>query len=220
MKKKYKFDPHTHTSESSGCSVLRARELVESYHKAGFGGIAITDHLADYSVSGYGDWDASVDYFLQGYKAAKAHGDKIGIDVILGAEVRFDTSYNDYLLYGIDEDFLRKNPYIYRLGLREVFKRHGSKLLIIQAHPYRSKGSPDIGFLHGVEAYNGNPWHDNRNKRAQKLCDAHPGLYAISASDAHEPDGIGTGWMEFDRPVVDSFQFREMVMSRKYVLGK
>jgi len=219
MKKPYKFDPHTHTAESSGCSNISAAKLVEGYHAAGFGGIAIADHLADYSMYMHNNWDTCVDQLLRGYKAAKARGDELGLDVILGVEIRFDSSFCDYLLYGLDEDFLRKNPYLYRLGLRELFKRHRNELLIIQAHPYRGNGSPEIEFLHGVEVFNGNPRHKNRNNKTRKLCEAHPSLYQISASDTHEPGDIGAGWMEFNRPARDSFQFREMVMRGEYVLG-
>ncbi|MCL2405339.1 MAG: PHP domain-containing protein [Defluviitaleaceae bacterium] len=213
----YKFDPHTHTAESSGCSNLTANQLVESYHAAGFGGIAITDHLADYNMHMHSNWDTCIDYLIRGYNAAKARGDELGLDVILGVEIRFDETFCDYLLYGVSEDFLRKNPYLYRLGLRELYKRHGGELLIIQAHPYRGTGSPDIGFMHGVEVYNGNPRHKNRNNKTRSLCEKHPKLYQTSASDTHETEDIGTGWMEFTRPVVDSFQFKEMVERGEYV---
>jgi len=221
MTKAYKFDPHTHTSETSGCSSLSAVRLVEGYHAAGFGGIAITDHLHRYFSSRHDDWDTCVTNFLRGYKAAKAHGDKLGLDVILGAEMRFDTGgYSDYLVYGLDEGFLRQNPYLYKLGLRKLFKRYGDELLIIQAHPYRENDSVDINHVHGVEVYNGNPRHNNRNRKTRKLCGAHPNLYPTSASDAHETEDIGSGWMEFDQPIVDSRRFKELVMRREYVLGR
>jgi len=218
--KTYKFDPHTHTAESSGCSVICAAELVEGYLAAGFGGIAITDHLADYNMYHYNDWDTCIDRLLLGYKAAKAHGDALGLDVILGVEVRPDASFCDYLLYGIDEDFLRKNPYLYRLSIRELYKRHKNDALIIQAHPYRGTGLPEVHCLHGVEVFNGNPRHKNRNNKTRALCEKHPKLCQTSASDTHQSGDIGTGWMEFDQPVTDSGQFRELVMRGEYGLGR
>ena len=220
MTKTYKFDPHTHTAETSRCSNLTADQLVKSYHAAGFGGIAITDHLHGGFTSRHSDWDACVDSFLHGYKTSKACGDKLGLDIILGAEIRFDTGYGDYLLYGLDEDFLRQNPDLHKLGIQKFIKRHGGQLLIIQAHPYRDNGKPSISSIHGVEAYNGNPRHTNRNRKARKLCASHPELYPTSASDAHELEDIGMGWMEFDQPVTDSMRFRELVMRREYVLGR
>ncbi|MCL2378261.1 MAG: PHP domain-containing protein [Defluviitaleaceae bacterium] len=220
MTKAYKFDPHTHTAESSLCSAISAVELVEGYHAAGFGGIAITDHIHEYYLSGFNDWDSCIDYLLRGYKLAKARGDELGMDVILGVEIRFTTGgYSDYLLYGLDEDFLRKNPNMHRLSPQKFFKRHRDNLLIIQAHPFRGVGMPDISCVHGVEVYNGNPRHKNRNNKTRKLCDNHPKLYTISASDTHEFGDIGSGWMEFDRPVTDSYQFRKLVMGREYALS-
>ena len=113
---------------------------------------------------------------------------------------------------------MRKNQYLYKLGLRELFRRHSGELLIIQAHPYRSNGTPEIEFLHGVEVFNGNPRHKNRNNKTRKLCDKHPGLCQLSASDTHETEDVGIGWMEFDRPIVDSFCFKELVKRGAYVL--
>jgi len=220
MIKPYKFDPHTHTAESSGCSAIYAEELVEGYHAAGFGGIAITDHLSDYFASDYDDWGTCIDYFMHGYNTAKARGDELGLDVILGVEARFDASYCDYLLFGLDEDFLRQNPYFYKRGLRKLYRSFGKEILIIQAHPYRGSGSPDVNFIHGIEVYNGNPRHKNRNNKARALSAAHPKLYTISASDTHEAGDIGSGWMELDRPVSDSWQFRELVMRGEYTLGQ
>ena len=44
--------------------------------------------------------------------SSKARGDELGLDVILGAELRFPENDNDYLVYGIDEAWLRANPYL------------------------------------------------------------------------------------------------------------
>jgi len=218
MRKIYKFDPHTHTAETSGCSIISAVQMVEMYHAAGFGGIAITDHLYEGLASRFNDWETCIDYFLQGYKAAKKHGDRLGLDVILGVEMRFYTNCGDYLVYGIDEDFLRKNPNPHKLGPKKFFKRYGDELMIIQAHPYRWNDIPNMGSIHGVEVYNGNPRHPNQNHKTRKLCAAHPELYTTSASDTHEPGDVGGGWMEFDLPITDAKMFRERVMRRKYVL--
>jgi len=198
---------------------MPAAQMVETYHAAGFGGIAITDHINEYYMSGYNEWDAFVDYLMRGYKIAKARGDELGFDVILGVEIRFTTSSCDFLLYGLDEDFLRKNPYPHRLGPKKFFKRYGGELLIIQAHPYRWDDKPNMGNIHGVEVYNGNPRHPNNNDKTRKLSVAHPELYTTSASDTHEPGDVGAGWMEFDQPITDSRQFRELVMRREYALG-
>jgi len=217
----YKFEPHAHTAESSACSGLPAEELVEMYFHEGFGGIAITDHLYEYLLMRHNDdWDACIDYLLRGYKAAKQHGDKLGIDVILGMELSFANRANDYLVYGFDEDFLRKNPFLPLLTSKEFFQRYGNELLIIQAHPSRDGNTLDTtGSVHGIEVYNSNPRHNNHNGKTKAYHKANPKLLATSASDAHQPEDVGRGWIELDAPVADSYRFRDLVKARRYTLG-
>jgi len=218
----YKFEPHVHTAESSGCSAMPAKQLVRSYHAAGFDGVAITDHIHDYMLSCFkGKWDLCIDYFLKGYKKAKKHGRKLGINIILGAELRFDRHSSDYLVYGMDEDFLRAHPFINRLTPREFFKRHGNDLLIIQAHPFRNGDMlSDPSCIHGLEVFNGNPNHSNRNGMAKAFYKAHPKLLPFSASDAHDVENVGMGWLELEQSVADSHQFQDLVRRQEYSLGK
>jgi len=218
----FKFEPHTHTAESSACSILPARELVEGYHAAGFNGIAITDHLYKYLVTSHkNQWGLCIDYLLRGYKEAKKWGDELGIAVILGMEIRFTDCPNDYLVYGFDENFLRETPNLCSLGLKKFFRRFRKELLIIHAHPYRyGNEAVYTEYIHGIEVYNGNPRHSNYNKKARALYAAQPKLCPINASDVHEPEDIGGGWIEFYKPVGDSFQFRDAVLGREYKRGQ
>ena len=221
MIKTYKFDTHIHTAESSICSTIPAAEMVDKYHAAGFSGIAITDHLYAFATTPYCDWDVFIDHLLRGYKAAKKRGDEIGLNVILSMELRFNNILSDFLIYGIDEAFLRANPFLQELTPQEFFKRHGDKLLIIQAHPYRvGYGAVFMDSIHGVEVYNGNNqgYHDNRNEKAQALCAAHPKYYPLKGSDAHSETNMCTGWINLNRPATDSHQFCDLVKQREYVL--
>jgi len=197
--------------------------MVEAYHDAGFSGIAITDHMYPYILPDLNnDWNAYIDFFIKGYNNAKKRGDELGIAVILGMELSFTGAPGiDYLVYGFEETFLRENPFITDLGIKEFFRRFGEELLIIQAHPFRygvKKASTD--YVHGVEVYNGNQWHDCNNEKTQSLHKAQPDLYAISASDAHSLESIGTGWIELQRPIADSYQFADIIRNREYTLGK
>ena len=215
----YKFETHIHTSDSSICSTLSAVEAVDMYHAAGFSGIAITDHIYTFTTDLYDKWDDFVDHLLRGYKAAKKRGDEIGLDVILGTELRFNGIFSDFLIYGIDEDFLRANPVFYKLTPKEFFRRHGDDLLIIQAHPFR------VGYdavftdsIHGVEVFNGSRGHENRDHMALELCAAHPEYCPIKGSDVHGATMVATGWINLERPVSDSREFCELVKGRGYGL--
>lgn len=44
----YRYDLHVHTSEVSACGSIPAKEVVRLYHQAGYDGLVITDHYADY----------------------------------------------------------------------------------------------------------------------------------------------------------------------------
>ena len=223
MRKLYKFDAHTHTSETSPCGFIPAADLVEKYHALGYGGIAITDHLHEEYISSLDckeDWNACVDRFLRGYKNALERGEKIGLDVILGAEIRFEsTNNNDYLIYGIDEAFLRKNPYLHRLDPWEFFKRFGSEILIIHAHPFRD-GNETVfcECVHGIEIFNRNPRHENHNEKALALYESNPNFYPFCGSDAHRNEDLGSEWMLFGDSVSDSHEFFAAIKRKEYYL--
>jgi hypothetical protein len=149
-----------------------------------------------------------VDAYLAGYRAAKEFADRVSrgsFDVLLGIELRYPENENDYLVYGIDEQFLRENPYLYRSSPREFFEKHGADTLVIQAHPFRDGCSPaPVHFLHGIEVFNGNPRHDSRNARALALAKEHPRLLQTCASDTHQNVDAGRAAMVFDKRITDS----------------
>ena len=41
----YRYDPHTHTAETSRCGHLYAADVVDRYVQNGFTGLVVTDHL-------------------------------------------------------------------------------------------------------------------------------------------------------------------------------
>ena len=121
---KYIYDVHVHTSEVSKCAHVDAKTVVGTYLENGYSGIVITDHLYASFFEALGDlgWEAKVDSYLQGYRTAKVEGEALGLHVLLGAELRFPGSSNDYLLYGFDEDFLYTHPRLYE-GTLALFRK-------------------------------------------------------------------------------------------------
>ena len=107
----YLYDPHTHTAEVSPCGRIGAQEVIDLYHANGYAGIAVTDHLHEEYISSlpfHDDWQACVSAYMEGYRLAVSRAEKFGMDVVFGAEIRFPENDRDYLLYGIDEAFLRR----------------------------------------------------------------------------------------------------------------
>jgi predicted metal-dependent phosphoesterase TrpH len=193
----YLFDPHVHTEETSLCGNVPAREMVHLYKRAGFHGIVITDHFTTFSFFFYQgrNWVEKVDTFLKGYRIALQEGEKVGLKVLLGAEFKFSsTGPNDFLIYGLDESFLKDNPYSFKKDLSAFRDLAEEKnILIYQAHPFRFGQSPaNPSLIDGMEVYNGNVRHNSNNHLAEAFARKH-GLKEISCSDAHELEDIGMG---------------------------
>ena len=223
MKKKFLIDTHMHTAEISSCGRIPAAELALRCRSHGYDSIVITDHLNQEFLSRLpfnDDWDKIIDHFLSGYKTAKKQGEEIGLNVLLGAEIQFTINENDYLIYGIDEDFLRSNPFLHLLSPWEFFDKFGNEILIIQAHPFRDGNEtvfPEC--IHGVEVYNGNPRHNNYDHKALDLCAANPQFYRLHGSDIHCDGDFGRAWMLFDEEIPDSHSFHAAIKQNEYSMG-
>ncbi|WP_308529369.1 transposase [uncultured Oscillibacter sp.] len=218
----YLFDPHTHTAETSKCGHLPAAEVVDRYVRHGFSGLVVTDHLHPEYLSRIDtnhDWNAVCDHYLSGYRASKQRGDEVGFRVLLGAELRFPENDNDYLVYGIDEAWLRSNPYVCCMSAREFFQKFHDQVLIIHAHPYRDGNTTVFeDAVHGTEIINGNPRHDNYNDRALELARRHPEYYRLAGSDTHEDgDEARAGVILPERPV-DSFAYKALIEQHRFHL--
>ena len=198
-----RIDLHVHTSETSSCGKVPAAEMARLFHEAGYAAITITDHLIagkniDMPVK------QRVDWYLSGYRAARAAGEKLGLTVLLGAEARMADGNEDFLLFGVQEDDI---PWLMGLldsGIEEPafydIVHATGRYLMIQAHPFRQglRQMP-LDKLDGIEVYNGHPGHDSHNDLA--LQRAHLGgadFIFTSGSDAHQVPHVGRGGMLTD----------------------
>ena len=218
-----KFELHTHTSENDICVDMSAAEIVAAYHQEGYRGIVITNHLFDLSrewykaeLSGRGH-DAIIDYYLKGYRLAREAGGRLGMTVLLGMELRFDGTVNDYLVYGFDEDFLYRSPLLNTLDLDSFLKILPGKALVYQAHPFRDGMSvTDPSKLFGIEVYNGGT-DAVRNRFADFWADLH-GLRKISGSDFHSIRHLARGGVDFDCEVFDNDSLIRQLLDNSYTL--
>lgn len=194
-----KIELHMHTRYGSGCGQMEEKALVDGYLKAGYQAVVVTDHFCrdsfDYMGIAPGEGRACLDRFMEGYRRVSAEGQRRGLKVYRGAEVRFDGSMNDYLLLGYSDELLADPEKVFSMGL-EAFSRlvRAQGALLIQAHPFRSMCTPaDHRFLDGVEVRNMHPGHNSRNDMALAYADRWPGLIRTSGSDCHEPHHLGRG---------------------------
>ena len=190
----FKTELHAHTSEVSPCGHVTAPEVAERFIAEGYTSLVITNHYCDYVIDTLkGSWQEKMDYYMYPYHLMREHaGDRL--NVILGCELRFEGNINDYLIYGITEDFLRENPDLHKMSLRSfapLARENG--FLVVQAHPFRNEIQivpPEL--LDGMETFNGTPSYDGRNTIADAWAKRY-GLIRTSGSDFHNPDQYGTG---------------------------
>ena len=213
---------HFHTKDTSNCANVKAKVAVKEYIKAGYDGIVVTDHLSPSTFMNFGrdrlPWEKKVDFFLRGYKAAvnSANG---RIPVLLGMELRFNTSEgdNDYLVYGITEEFLYNTPDILNLDIKKFYKLcQKNNFLVFQAHPFRfGMKITNPQFIDGIEIFNGNPRHNSNNDIAQVWAKKYD-LMVTSGSDYHETGDLGIGGIWFNKEITDNKTLIEELKKKEY----
>ena len=184
----YRLELHAHSSPASGCSEVPADELVRVFKEAGYDGIALTNHFianSDYT----GSKENTIEMFKKDIYLAQETGDKLGIKVYAGAELRFHNhSNNDYLFFGYTLDEL-PDIFDYLNTDLETFVKEYKKesSLLIQAHPFRNnmiRMNSDL--LDAIEAFNVHQNHNSRVAVAAKYAAAEDKIMTVG-SDYHHP---------------------------------
>ena len=216
--KKFLYDLHIHTKEASGCGETYAADIVERYKGLGYDGIVITDHMSAGNFRHLGsNYSEQLENFLKGYYAAKAFEDE-NFTVILGMELRFLENDNDYLVYGIDEDFLRSRD-LTQFETPEDFLpvAKENNLAIFQAHPFRDGMTvlnPTI--LDGVEVYNLHPSHNSRVAVAAKEAELMQGII-VGGTDYHYAGDAGLCLTRFTALPSDSYELAALLKNKDYI---
>lgn len=215
-----KIELHLHTAETSKCGNVCAKDIIKEYHKCGYGAVVITDHYAASTFDKpkvFGEEKA--ERFLKGYREAKKWGDELGVKVFLGAELRFAASNaNDYLCYGLDEDFFYEHCDMDLGRLGDFEKIKPEKALLYQAHPFRNGITVvDPKRLFGVEVFNGHVGHDSRNSIALQWARMHK-LHAISGSDSHHVSTLCNGGIISNEDVETMDDLLKILRTDNYAL--
>lgn len=219
----YKIELHLHTKYVSICGQLDMHQLLDGYRDAGYSAIAVTDHFnrdtfrkLNMDPAGEGD---HVKAFLDGFCRVREAAAPYGLTVYKGAELRFDGSNNDYLLFNYPDELLQNPERIFTMGLpafSSLSREAGA--LLIQAHPFRYGCTPaDRAFLDGVEILNMHPDHNSHNELAQ-IWSKELGLIKTSGSDCHKSHHIGRGGILADEIPADEANLVRLLRSGKYSL--
>lgn len=218
----YKYETHCHTKNVSRCGKLDVKELIEKYKEAGYSGIVLTDHYSPmtFDLPDFFSKKRAIDHYLRAYREAKQYSDE-NFTVLLGMELRFYATVNDYVIYGITEDMLYELPFLLHVYIKcasKMLRRRGC--LFLQAHPFRqfiTRANPK--YLDGVEIFNGKAdkaANDNSEKWANEI-DA---KIKTSGSDCHRDSGVGLGGIITNEPIKSNDDLIRILKSGDYRLIK
>lgn len=202
----YLYETHMHTSEASACAVSTGEEMALAAKEYGYAGIFITNHnwYGNNCISDSLDWEEWIHSYCQGYENAKKCGDEIGLDVFFGYEATHRGT--DFLIYGVDEQWLIAHPEIMDASIAEqyrIIKNAGG--MIIHAHPFRrAHYIPEVRlfpeYVDGVEVINATHSSPNIQGVNHKEFDDEAIAYAkkynfpmTAGSDVHSVNMLGGG---------------------------
>ncbi len=216
----YKYELHAHTNAVSRCAGITPEDLVEEYKKAGYSGIVITEHYSPmtFKPSEFFSKKKAIDHYLEGYRRAKKC-ETDDFTVLLGIELRFYATVNDYIIYGVSEEMLYSLPFLLKTYIKRASKLLRERgCLFMQAHPFRkmiTRANPK--YLDGVEVFNGKATpeaNENSLKWAEKI-----GVkIKISGSDCHRVSGVGKGGIITEEHIKSNDDLIRILKNGKYKL--
>jgi len=218
----YKYEIHAHTKNTSVCGQLDAQELVKKYKDAGYSGIVITDHYSPmtFKPNEFFNKEKALEHYLQGYRKAKQFETE-DFSVLLGVELRFYATVNDYLIYGVTEEMLYELPFLLPLYIKKasrLFRERGC--IFIQAHPFRqfiTRAKPK--YLDGVEVFNGKAAKE-ANDNSLKWANEINAKVKTSGSDCHRETGVALGGIITNEPIKTNDDLIRILKSGEYKLIK
>ena len=208
----YTAELHAHTNPASFCGDFPANEVVDFYRAAGINTLAITNHFnSDLTI---GNLKENIKKYLDDYHLARQTA-KNDINIILGIEIRFDSSNNDYLVFGIEEEELPFYAELTPYGIENFYKEAKNDLnVIIQAHPFRNGVTlAPVNSIDGIEAYNLHPHHNQRNALSVQHAKKND-LLVTGGSDFHHVSHHALCVMRTKNELKDSFDVADAIKSR------
>lgn len=221
----YKYDLHIHTKEISPCGRLSVEDIIDKYIKDGYSGIVLTDHIRRgyYRKTKKEDWKEKTKEFFYSYDRAIEYCNGKDFYIGLGMEISFNNDTNDFLVYGFEKEDFLENEWMIEMGLKDFYNKFKDKAIIIQAHPYRQRGSnlEDINYLHGLEIFNQNPRHNNNNELTNEIYINNPRLIGIGGSDVHQEEDLCTTGIYTNRKITSDKDLIEILKSKEFgIIGK
>jgi len=215
----YLIETHAHTSPASPCSEIKPESAVRTYHRLGYHGLAITNHFNLLIMPKKREKEKILRAYMQDFEQAREEGERLGMRIYFGVEIRFSENANDYLVYGVDESFLGEAYETLDLGIEAFYERCKSERnLIVQAHPFRDKlVRADPRYLDGIEVFNMHPHHNSRVGLAERYA-RERGMLMTAGTDYHHPGHEGLAGIRLKTLPQDTFELADRLRSRDFLL--
>lgn len=217
----FKTELHCHSNDISQCARVNTKEIIDTFVNGGYSTLVLANHLNKYTMDVVcpNDWEGFVNKYYDAYEKLKNDA-KGKLNILFGAELRFNENCNDYLLFGLTKEFLLAHSEIFTLnpeGFHKLAQENG--ILFIQAHPFRN-GMTVIypGHLDGVEVFNGHMGHDSRNDIATQWAEKF-NLIKTSGTDYHYITSPANGGIFTENEITKMSQLVEILKSGNYKLN-
>lgn len=215
----YKYEMHCHTGTVSRCGRVEPKEIVRLYKEKGYSGIVVTDHYSPMTFTPNWNPQNQVDFYLSGYKEMKKYEDE-NFSVMFGMEIRHYWSSNDYLIYGVEENWLRKQGNLLNVFEKRLYDMvHTQGYLIYAAHPFRvgrTRCNPNC--IDGIEIYNGKT-EKSLNDKAYDWA-KQTGKLMVSGSDFHTTKNLAQGGIITDKPIKNNSDLLEVLRKQNFKMIK
>lgn len=215
----YKYELHCHTAMVSQCGRVKPKDIVKMYKERGYSGIVVTEHYSPltFGIKSYYKPQRFIDFYLSSYYEMKKYETE-DFSVIFGMELRHYATGADYLIYGIEPEWLKKQGNLMALWEKGVYKlMHEQGYLVFQAHPFRPyilRCNPD--YIDGIEVYNGK-CNAKTNFKALEWA-LKTGKLVSSGSDFHTEKHLARGGIITNEPIKNGNDLVRILKSKQYKL--
>ena len=214
-----RIELHAHTTPASKCSEITPEQMVQSYKDIGFDALVLTNHFLrkdDMSKEEY------IDFYMADYERTREAGERLGLKVYLGTEIRFTENSNEFLIFGVTRSMLEDIYDLLPYGVANFRQQYSMPdSLFIQAHPMRKNSTPVAPeLLDGVEVFNTHPHHDSKIGPTALFAQKNKMEIITGGSDFHHPNlnHEGLSAMRTRCLPEDSFGLAAILKEKDYIL--